>query len=241
MRDTTEDFITIENEGRTYYGGAQALWNRDSVGNTFGCGIIAATNIILNSQKTMTWEEYRLLADKLWNYMNPKFLIVARHGFFLHAHHGSHITDPTTALPENCVGIGIGVPTAGHLKRGLLRYAKEQGLVLDYEMISNHNYLFFKAPLAYGIEFITRNLGKERPVMMLTYHNLFSYADGNTNNYHWVTITGYEELTDTLIVSTWGEKRRISNFAMYWNQRTYLSYIYLVAFEIKDIRGEIDG
>lgn len=231
-------FLQVEFDGRLYYGGAQVMWGKDSVGNTFGCGIIAATNgflyaMNLYGNERISWECYSETAVRIWHYMSPKYVILKKIGRLFVIDRSLHANDPGDILPKQCIGAGIGIATVSKFVKGMQKFALEKKVNITFHRWSKYKYGIFKQNPLLGIHFIEEHLAKGTTIMMLTYRNSFRYDEGDNNNFHWVTITNYDKETDTATVSSWGEKRIINAFENYLSDAVVLSNVFLVAMEIE--------
>jgi len=207
---------------QVFYGGNQQWWGTGTVGEHYGCGVIAATNYILYLAKhkyirinneapnleTLTIKKYIKLANILWTYIRPSTGIIKKD------------TKPNKFL-KNKKGHGV---TVNILIKGMKKYMKAQGFYCNFSVMKSR-----KVPdLDKAFTFIEESLLRGLPVMALSVKN-----KGKVYEWHWVTITGFKK-EGAVFISTWGSKEVIKDLTNYWGGKSLLDRQYLVSMRTLD-------
>lgn len=217
------------------YGGAQVWWSnqsyKDSSGNKYGCGVMAATNLIIylgkhfmaykalvkpelvggdNGDGYISHKNYMKLADELWRDLSPYC------GLNKLIYHSGR--DPYTAAYP----FGFGV-TVSKMTEGLKRYALRRGIDLSFSKIKARY-----ATDQQGVDYIKNNLRRNNPVLLLSLRNGVDQFE-----FHWVMITElYENQSDSLdqiSIATWGDKRSKIDFNLLWNYGFFMENQYMIS------------
>lgn len=178
----------IDKYGIESFGGSQ-MWLPDKMLLNSGCGIIAGLDAIirLKGEERMTREEYFDRFFDAKDYIRPITISKKR--------------DPRKVFGKEFLG-SLGV-SAGRFKRGIKKLAVKEGLKIKVKPFRFRwwekvpEYLKTGDPLVMLVTAPFENVSIELP----------SGTKGNLG-FHWVTITGLDG--DTLTVSSWGDKCKMS-------------------------------
>lgn len=199
-----------------YCCGHQVWWNADSIGNQFGCGVIAGLDGLLYrnivGQPEISRSAYMALATEFWQVMQPNT--------------GVHFRAPSITYTGK---IGIGVRSAWKFKRGVTAFAKTYGYSPEYNELSNGlpwsdgTKNTFKA-----IAFIEASIEKNRPVHLLSWKDSI-----DVYSFHWITITGIEKINGRTAITlvTWGQERIIADFEAFWQRRELMDYKVMLTYD----------
>jgi len=198
------------------YGGHQLWWGQGSVGQHYGCGVIAGVDSLIYrgvlGHGPLNKAEYGRFIDDLWQYIHPNT------GFRWH-----QPGDPYDGK------IGIGVYTAHKLNAGLRNYLKTKGLDIR-PYYRNNGFIRLSKTRAYkeDLEFIRHHLNNGTPVHLLSW-----FDSKECYPFHWVTVTGIGDGNKPQVtIATWGQKIIIKDFQAFWTRRGLKDYKVMYAFEI---------
>lgn len=210
------------------YGGAQVWWStrtKKSTGDSYGCGVIAAANLVIYLAShfsqyrglvdaeglSPTLADYMRIADELWGHIKPYS------GFSLQHIYEQGRNPYLEKLPGGC---GVSV---GKLKRGLSSFGDVRGIQLEFTSMNA-----FRKNKEEAVNFIKANLLKNQPVMLLSLKNGLKKYE-----FHWVTITelleNEEGVRHQVSLSTWGSMKKRIDFDKLWKVGFFLENQYLVA------------
>lgn len=169
------DFFEIidEKTHKIYYGCIQTwyekFWQRLS-----GCGPTVATNIILY----LNHNRYNFETGKSYN--KKKNCVVLMNEVW-------NFVTPTRK----------GVDTIKIFYEGVLAYAKNKGINIEYKMLDMPKEEYLRPVFSEVLEFIEESLQKDSPVAFL---NLNNGKEKNLDRWHWVTIVSLEYEKDQSVV-----------------------------------------
>lgn len=211
------------------YGGAQIWWSTNgyesSTGNYCGCGVIAATNLVIylashfdqyrnlysGDLNKITYNDYMKTANEMWHTIKP-------YSGFAIPFTGR---DPYSKSIFGAFGVLL-----GKMKRGVKKYAINHGIDLDV--------LSRKADSSddgQAANFIKEQLDKNNPVLLLSLTNGIKKYE-----LHWVMITEMtispDHKNDYVCISTWGQARKKVDFDELWNYGGFWENQYLVSVKM---------
>ncbi len=204
---TLHDYPSYEGS----YGGNQAWWGKDTVGHRYGCGVIAATDFLIYKgyiDKVKTKKAYIEQASMMWPVIKPNTGIFFRMPYV-----------------HKLVKFGIGVYSIRRMIQGIHKFFEIEGVDFSYKILKNTQ----KDSV---IDFIKTSLSKGIPVQLLQY-----YEVGSQYNFHWVTVTAINEMTDghTVLISTWGIKKEIQYFESLWTKKSLMDFKFCLSIDIKSV------
>lgn len=210
------------------YGGAQMWWSGKDIlhttGNGYGCGVIAATNLVIYlaqhfkqysglleaPYRPLKREGYMMVADELWEDIKPYC------GFKDFTYHIAR--DPYSEAYK--FGFGVTVPK---LIEGIKAYASRRSISIDFMTIKA-----LKASDQQGVNFIKLGLLRNYPVLLLSLNNGVKQFE-----FHWVLITALSEDKvkgrTEITLSTWGRMKSHIDFKTLWRYNVFLENQYMVA------------
>ena len=119
----------------------------------------------------------------------------------------------------------MGYPLIGRFAKDFKRYAADRGIEFKSEQ------LFLPKSKEQALDFILPSLKEENPVAFLILrHPAYELRE---DNWHWVTITGFDEEKELLIWSNCGEREEID-----WNMLFDTDKKYYVSVKVMDNNGE---
>ena len=205
------DYIWVDD----HYGGKQLWWGKGSIGNHFGCGVIAAYDSLMYQlgQRTMEKWGYMSGVNELWKSMRPNT--------------GLRRLDPYQ-IREGQRGFGVPWPWA--MKRGVARFMRHKPYKITYDVLDNGGWL----PWTQGREkdavgFIKECLNNDLPVHLLSWKHTARGLD-----FHWITITAMTASEEgiNLTYATWGRKYELMDFEAFWQRKRLLDRKWLFTFEL---------
>ena len=115
----------------------------------------------------------------------------------------------------------MGYPLIGRFAKDFKRYAKDHGITLSSEQ------LFLPQSREQALDFILPALKEDHPVAFLILrHPAYELRE---DNWHWVTITGFDEEEEKLIWSNCGEREEIDWNMLFDTDKRY--YVGIVKFK----------
>lgn len=200
----------ITKEGKVIgYGGDQE-WFPGDFQRLAGCGSVTGSNIA--AIYAMSREECKNLYP-LQNEKDPK-------------DQKQYLTLMQTMYGYMKPGF-MGYPLIGRFARDFKKYAKDRGVVFESEE------LFLPKSKQQALDFILPSLKQEHPVAFLILrHSAYELRE---DNWHWVTITGFDEEEEKLIWSNCGEREEIDWNMLFGIDKKY--YVGIVKF--KEVRSDV--
>ncbi|MCR5106737.1 MAG: hypothetical protein K6B28_01095 [Lachnospiraceae bacterium] len=236
IKDTDPLTITDKGTGRKYYGGDQA-WFKENTRAYGGCGVVAGTNmlrtiLLKDDSIEVKGEELKKLKDtevtkddyiRVMNNMYKKMMVFEV----------PIINRIYNAVKRNAKWTKIIIPSFGMSQgtfiRGLLSYAKENGILLHSHILTTTYCSYDKA-----LEFIKEGLSDCGAVTILTSFNrhplkLYSNEEDKKTSEssmrsHFATVTEilYNDKNEPVLkMSTWGRMATVSYKELYhtWQKR----------------------
>ena len=115
----------------------------------------------------------------------------------------------------------MGYPLIGRFAKDFKRYAADRGIEFKSEQ------LFLPKSKEQALDFIVPSLKEENPVAFLILrHPTYELRE---DNWHWVTITGFDEEKELLIWSNCGEREEIDWNMLFDTDKKY--YVGMVKFQ----------
>ena len=115
----------------------------------------------------------------------------------------------------------MGYPLIGRFAKDFRRYAADRGVTLESEQ------LFMPKKKAQALDFILPALEEDHPVAFLILkHPAYELRE---DNWHWVTITGFDDKEEKLIWSNCGEREEIDWNMLFDDNKKY--YTGIVKFQ----------
>lgn len=115
----------------------------------------------------------------------------------------------------------MGYPLIGRFAKDFKRYAADRGIEFKSEQ------LFLPKSKEQALDFILPSLKEENPVAFLILrHPTYELRE---DNWHWVTITGFDEEKELLIWSNCGEREEIDWNMLFDTDKKY--YVGMVKFQ----------
>ena len=115
----------------------------------------------------------------------------------------------------------MGYPLIGRFAKDFKRYAADRGIEFKSEQ------LFLPKSKEQALDFILPSLKEENPVAFLILrHPAYELRE---DNWHWVTITGFDEEKELLIWSNCGEREEIDWNMLFDTDKKY--YVGMVKFQ----------
>lgn len=115
----------------------------------------------------------------------------------------------------------MGYPLIGRFAKDFKRYASDRGITLSSEQ------LFLPKSKKQALDFILPALKEDHPVAFLILrHPVYELRE---DNWHWVTITGFDEEKEILIWSNCGEREEIDWNMLFAEDKKY--YVGIVKFK----------
>ncbi len=183
------------------YGGYQSLFGNGTIGSFFGCGAVALTDC--------------LVYKNIFAFENRKEYVRILEKVYKAVKPNQGINFLRGPFDQIVFNFGLGT----YSKRKVIRAIKKL-----YDENAEIKYLNNNSSSKEALDFINLGILQNMPVMML------SYADESNYKFHWVNITGVDIIHERVIISTWGEKRRITDFPKYWRRKSLFNKKILVAF-----------
>ena len=115
----------------------------------------------------------------------------------------------------------MGYPLIGRFAKDFKRYAKDHGITLSSEQ------LFLPQSREQALDFILPALKEDHPVAFLILRH--PAHELREDNWHWVTITGFDEEEEKLIWSNCGECEEIDWNMLFDTDKKY--YVGIVKFK----------
>lgn len=176
-----KDFVRIND---LYYGGSQMWLYLEKLRSKFwanrSCGVVAAGNTLVHMAM------YKMGFEKLYEYPS-----ISKREYINFVNEIYDYLKPTV----------FGVYNLHKMDKGIKKFAKKKSIILESRSIVGYK------DIVDVVNFIKSGLESNCPVMMLTWNN-----KNKELKYHWTTITGYikDSKGSYIIISNWGEEKRVS-------------------------------
>ena len=199
----------ITKEGRMIgYGGNQE-WFSGDFQRLAGCGSVTGSNIA--AIYAMSKDQYQILYRTEYERCEQKEYLKLMETMYEYMKPGF-----------------MGYPLIGRFAKDFKRYARDRGIIFESEQ------LFLPKTKQQALDFILPAIKEENPVAFLILkHPAYELRE---DNWHWVTITGFDEEKEILIWSNCGEREKISWNMLFDTEKKY--YVGMVKFkegERKDV------
>lgn len=195
--------IIKKNQMEVGYGGNQE-WFSDEFQRRAGCGSVTGSNIAA----IYALEDARL--DSLYQAKAKTFEVE------------EYLKQMETMYSYMKPGF-MGYPLIGRFAKDFMHYADDCGISL------NATQLFLPKEKDRSLEFIIKAIDHHDPVALLILRH--PAKELREDNWHWVTITGYNEREEQLIWSNCGDRETIGWDVLFCLDKKY--YVGMVKFEYK--------